>query len=92
MTLEEPGQLYFAKAFTDKDFKIGVLSHGGEWRPCSFLRGSRLLAVRDGVPNKVLGALLGSELSLSVMDYQVLLDAKVDLFQFTDAALLPNST
>ncbi|MDH7795322.1 MULTISPECIES: pilus assembly protein TadG-related protein [unclassified Beijerinckia] len=50
----------------------------------SFTVGSRLLSLNGGVINTVLGSLLGTSISLSVMDYQSLASAKVDLFSFMD--------
>ncbi|MBI1185756.1 MAG: hypothetical protein GC206_00175 [Alphaproteobacteria bacterium] len=51
----------------------------------AFEIGSRLLALRGGVANTLLGALTGSNVSLSVMDYRALLAADVDLFAYVDA-------
>ena len=51
----------------------------------SFAIGSRLVQLDGGVLNAVLGSLLGSSLSLSLMDYQSLAAAKVDLFAFSNA-------
>jgi uncharacterized membrane protein len=51
----------------------------------SFAIGSRLLSVNGGLLNAVLGKLLGSQLSLSVMDYQALANANIDLFAFSNA-------
>ena len=50
----------------------------------SFTVGSRLLSLNGGVVNAVLGGLLGTSISLSLMDYQSLASAKIDLFSFTD--------
>ncbi len=47
--------------------------------------GSRLLAVRGGAANALLSALTGSSISLSVMDYQALIGADVDLFSYFEA-------
>lgn len=51
----------------------------------TFAIGSRLLQLNGGVLNGVLGALLGGSLSLSVMDYQSLASANIDLFAFSNA-------
>ncbi len=51
----------------------------------SFSIGSRLLAVQGGVANAVLSGLTGSQVSLSVMDYNSLASAKVDLLQYSQA-------
>ncbi len=41
--------------------------------------GSRLLSLNDGILNQVLSGLTGSNVELSVMDYESLVDADVDL-------------
>ncbi|PWB80379.1 MAG: hypothetical protein C3F11_18140 [Methylocystaceae bacterium] len=51
----------------------------------SFAIGSRLLQLDGGILNSVLGSLLGSSLSLTVMDYQSLANANIDLFAFSNA-------
>ena len=51
----------------------------------SFSIGSRLLAVQGGVANAALSALTGSSVNLSVMDYNSLASAKVDLLQYSQA-------
>jgi len=50
-----------------------------------FSIGSRLASVNGGLINAILGGLLGSQLSLSVMDYEQLIAADVDAFKFLDA-------
>lgn len=51
----------------------------------SFAIGSRLAGLNGGILNSVLGALLGANLSLSLMDYQALASANIDLFTFSNA-------
>ncbi|MGX1788011.1 pilus assembly protein TadG-related protein [Bosea sp. NPDC055332] len=48
----------------------------------SFAIGSRLARVEGGALNGLLGGLLGTSLSLSVMDYEGLARARIDLFGF----------
>jgi uncharacterized membrane protein len=50
----------------------------------SFAVGSRLLSINGGIINGVLGGLLGTNLSLTAMDYQSLANAKIDMFTFSD--------
>jgi uncharacterized membrane protein len=47
--------------------------------------GSGLASLNNGVLNSLLGGLLGSNLSLSLMDYQSLANANIDLFAFGNA-------
>lgn len=49
----------------------------------SFAVGSRLLKLDGGLLNSLLSALLGGGVSLSVMDYDALIKARVDLFDFS---------
>lgn len=79
-----PGQLYFAKTFMS-DPDIAVSAIGSTDAQAAFSIGSRLLAVRDGLANAVLGAFLGGNVNLSVMDYESLVDADVQLFDFLSA-------
>lgn len=52
----------------------------------SFSVGSRLLALKEeGLINGLLSGLLGSRITLTVMDYRALLDADVHLLSFLDA-------
>jgi uncharacterized membrane protein len=51
----------------------------------SFSIGTRLAALQGGIANQLLSALTGSTVSLSVMDYNSLVDAKVDLLSYVEA-------
>ncbi len=51
----------------------------------AFAIGSRLVQLDGGLLNKLLGGLLGTSLTLSVMDYRALADTRIDLFGFSDA-------
>ncbi|MCW5713783.1 MAG: hypothetical protein KIT43_04620 [Bauldia sp.] len=50
----------------------------------AFAIGTRLASLNEGVLNQILGNLLGAELSLSVMDYNALLDARLDMIDLLD--------
>lgn len=47
--------------------------------------GSRLLSLEDGLLNALLSELTGSEIELTLMDYRGLVDADIDLLQFSNA-------
>lgn len=49
----------------------------------AFAIGSRLVRLEGGILNSLLGGLLGGGISLSVMDYEALARARVDLFDFS---------
>jgi uncharacterized membrane protein len=85
VTMVRPGRLYFAKAFTRQKFDIAVTGVAANGDLAAFSVGSRLASVRDGLVNSVLGSLLGSNVSLNVMDYNALVDAKVSLIPFLNA-------
>jgi uncharacterized membrane protein len=51
----------------------------------AFSVGSRLLSLNGGIINAVLGKLLGTNVSLSVMDYEALVDADISALGFLDA-------
>src|SRR5690606_15458202 len=54
-------------------------------RKAAFSIGSRLLELKDGIANTLLGTLTGSNIALSVMDYDALLSADISLLSFLDA-------
>lgn len=51
----------------------------------AFSLGSRLASVDGGLPNALLSGLAGTELSLSVMDYNALVSGQVDVLRFAEA-------
>lgn len=78
--------LYFAKLITGKDsFAVQTTSTATQSAFANFSIGSRLLSVNGGLVNQLLGGLLGSDVSLSVMDYQALISSQIDLFGFMNA-------
>lgn len=78
------GGLYFAGAFRSPP-QIGTSAIGSSVPEATFSIGSRLARLDGGIANQLLGALTGSTISLSIMDYQALLSADVSLFAFLDA-------
>jgi uncharacterized membrane protein len=84
LTREHP--LFFGRALTGRDTNIISASATGSRRGyAAFSLGSRVAAVSGGVPNAILSSLTGSQLNLSVMDYNALASADVDLLKFSDA-------
>jgi uncharacterized membrane protein len=86
VTLTSATPLYFGKALigTEK-FKITTTATATRTGFATFAIGSRLLSVDGGLLNQLLGGLLGANLSLTVMDYQALINTQIDLFNFMDA-------
>ena len=86
VTLQSQTPLTFAKFLTGKDsFTIKTTATASSTALASFAIGSRLASLNNGVLNAMLGKMLGTSLSLSVMDYQALLNARVDLFDAMSA-------
>jgi uncharacterized membrane protein len=86
VTLTTSTPLHFAKIITGRDsFAIQTTATAAVTQFGAFAIGSRLASVNGGLLNQVLGGLLGANLSLSVMDYNALVSAKLDMFKFMDA-------
>ncbi|KTE22002.1 hypothetical protein ATE67_05055 [Sphingopyxis sp. H050] len=84
LTRDRP--LYFGSFLTGRDESvIGASATGARRGYAAFSLGSRVAAVHGGVPNAVLSALTGSQVNLSVMDYNALANADIDLLAFSDA-------
>jgi uncharacterized membrane protein len=89
VTVTTTAPLFFGRVITGRDhFDIQTTATAARSSFASFAIGSRLLKVDGGLLNQLLGQLLGSSLSLSAMDYQALLDARVDLFNYLDAVAI----
>jgi uncharacterized membrane protein len=78
--------LYFSHFFTGaNNFQISTSAIAKTSQMASFAIGSRLASVNNGFLNSLLGGMLGTTLSLSVMDYNSLLSAKIDALTFLNA-------
>jgi uncharacterized membrane protein len=78
--------LYFASAILGKQqLTITRSATAARAELASFSIGTRLAAVQGGAVNALLSALTGSQISLSVMDYNALASANVDLFSYINA-------
>jgi uncharacterized membrane protein len=86
VTVRTQTPLFFGRLFTGSDeLTITTTATAASTAVASFAIGSRLLALNGGLLNGVLGSLLGTSLSLSVMDYQALANAKIDALDFLSA-------
>ncbi|MGY4318846.1 pilus assembly protein TadG-related protein [Bradyrhizobium sp. JR3.5] len=86
VTLTTQTPLYFARYLTGaSSFNITTTATATSTEMASFEIGSRLLSVNGGVLNALLGSMLGTTLSLSVMDYNSLISAKIDALDFLSA-------
>jgi uncharacterized membrane protein len=88
VTLTDRAPLYFGRWILGRDTleitRSGTAATPGQPRAL-FSIGSRLAALDGGVANQLLSGLTGSTVSLSVMDYNALADARVNLLSFSDA-------
>lgn len=86
VTLKTQSPLVFGKFVTGQDhFDIRTQATATSTALASFAIGSRLVSLNGGLLNATLSSMLGTKLSLSAMDYQALIDAKVDAFDFMKA-------
>ncbi len=80
--IDTRARLYFGRLLgSGPDAPVSVSATAAVARHGAFSIGSRLLRLDGGVLNGLLSALTGSTVSLSVMDYQALADARIDLFE-----------
>ena len=79
-----PSPIYFARVFRDSNVEISAQSIATRPAEAAFSIGSRLLSLEGGVINAILGQMLGSSVSLRVMDYRALADADINLLNFMD--------
>ena len=77
--------LFFARALGVPSVALSRTATAARTDLASFSVGSRLAALDGGLANALLTGLTGSSVSLSVMDYQSLIGADVDLLAFSDA-------
>ena len=78
--------LYFGRVLTGKtDTVIRATATGARRGYAAFSLGSRVAAVNGGLPNALLSGLTGSNINLSLMDYEALATTDIDLLAFSDA-------
>lgn len=86
VTLRTDTPLYFARYITGKNhFTINSTATASSTALASFSIGSRLISFNEGLLNAMLGSMLGTSLSLTAMDYQSLVNARIDAFDFVTA-------
>lgn len=78
--------LFFGRLFVpDGRMTIRRVATAAETQLASFQIGTRLLSLQGGVANQVLSGLTGSSVNLSVMDYNSLLRANVNVLDYVEA-------
>ncbi|MBI1220160.1 MAG: hypothetical protein GC186_16610 [Rhodobacteraceae bacterium] len=86
VVLNRSAPLYFARILTQSDsITLSATAKAARLKAASFTLGSRLLQLDGGVLNDLLSAALGTQVNLSVMDYQSLANANVDFLTFSKA-------
>jgi len=86
VTLTTEAPIFFGQMITGKpSMTVARTATAAQAQFASFQIGSGLASLQGGLANSLLSALTGSNVSLSVMNYNALAGADVDLFQFSDA-------
>lgn len=86
ITLTRDRPLYFGSFLTGRqDSIISATATGARRGYAAFSLGSRVAALDGGLPNALLSSLTGSQINLSVMDYNALASTDIDLLAFSDA-------
>lgn len=86
VTLAAEAPIYFALVWLDRNtVPIARKATATRARLAAFSIGSRLAAFNGGIAGQYLSKLAGTDLQLSVMDYNALLAANVDLLTFSKA-------
>lgn len=84
VALQSRVQPIFAQVFGYRDITIDARATAARIDLAGFSIGTRLASVQGGLPGALLSQLAGSELSLSVMDYNALVSGQVDLLKTTE--------
>ncbi|MGQ4272741.1 pilus assembly protein TadG-related protein [Terrihabitans sp. B22-R8] len=97
IALETTGQIYFSRLFYPKGGpSIRVSAIAAKEDVSQFSVGSRLLSLKEGVANAILSKMFGSKVNLTLMDYNALAAADIDLLKLlgtmaTDASITAGS-
>ncbi len=84
---EQAGTLYFARSWSPVP-TVSAAAIATVTPQVAFSVGSRLASLKGGIANAVLNKLLGTNIALSVADYNGLASAKIDALAFLDALAL----
>lgn len=87
VNIVEKGRIYFAGSLIKSPI-IGATGTAAAQRLAAFSIGSRLASVNNGLLNNLLGGLLGTTVSLNLMDYQALVATDVNALAVVDALAL----
>ncbi|WP_425410844.1 pilus assembly protein TadG-related protein [Hyphococcus sp.] len=84
VNVKKKAKFYFLDKIIDAP-RISINATASRRALAAFSVGSRLAAVDDGLLNELLGALTGTQISLSVLDYESLIKAEIEVFGFINA-------
>ncbi|WPE20436.1 pilus assembly protein TadG-related protein [Shinella zoogloeoides] len=85
VTLSRPADLFVASVFMPKSPLLSATGSASRTKVAAFSIGTRLASLNDGILNTLLGKLLGTKLSLKVMDYRALVDTDLSVQPFLKA-------
>lgn len=83
VSFSKPGTLYFANGWAEPP-TISATAIATVTPQVAFSVGSRLASLNGGAVNGLLNGLLGTNITLSLADYNGLVSAQVDVFAFLD--------
>jgi uncharacterized membrane protein len=81
VSIEKEGTLHLAAMFSAPP-TMSAVGTAASTKLAAFSIGSRLASLNGGILNQLLGQMLGTTISLKVMDYQALVDADIDVQPF----------
>ncbi|WP_426236143.1 pilus assembly protein TadG-related protein [Pararhizobium sp. DWP1-1-3] len=81
VSIEKEGALHLAAMFSAPP-TMSAVGTAASTKLASFSVGSRLASLNGGILNQLLGQMLGTTISLKVMDYQALVDADINVQPF----------
>jgi uncharacterized membrane protein len=81
VSVEKQGTLHLAAMFSAPP-TMSAMGTAASTKLAAFSIGSRLASLNGGILNQLLGQMLGTTISLKVMDYQALVDADINVQPF----------
>jgi uncharacterized membrane protein len=84
VSFSETGSLYFARGWADPP-ELHASAIASLTPEVAFTAGSRLASLKGGIGNLVLNKLLGSDVALTLVDYNAVIGAQVDALDFLKA-------
>lgn len=86
VTITQDVPVYFSGVFTGKhSFRIATTATAARIDYAAFSIGTRLASLQGGLPNALLSKLAGTNINLSVMDYNALASTNINILAFSQA-------